>query len=291
MTLFNPRTPDNLTSPPESISMATKKDVATSQSVEDDPLSNLVKTLDKWSRIRGSQMKKLEEKEELLQKLSTSEVSLDTSQLLSMLARIQSSDFDESSAVKDAIQRLKGDIGKRDERYFTTVYKLVSEVLKLMKEDIALHRVCEYFATALLPHWKLLRGTPVYGEHCGGPNDKGADVLLCSSSDERIKVVVQVKGGQYFHTGKGNSIVLSLIGSCVYYGVTKGIIFSSESAEKLTGNTKRLIEILGMRGYRIECLFIEDIQDCVEQLDYHAKVAVLRRLHKLLKRQRHKRDT
>lgn len=123
-------------------------------------------------------------------------------------------------------------------------------------------QVWEYFAVALLPCFsrQLFGRGPVHAEHCGKVDDKGADVLLYYPP-EKLKAVVQVKRGKYFEKGKGNNVVLCLVGSCVYYGVHTGIIFSNESAEELKASTKELIEEFGKRGYTIKCLFKANIPE------------------------------
>lgn len=191
-----------------------------------------------------------------------------------------------------------------DKEIYSKVCKLMKEVSAKLMETVttavgnehdhqgpALHRVWEYFATALLPNCGLFGDNAVRAKHNGGPNDWGADVLLYSSQGEEEKLaVVQVKGGRYFQNGKGNSIVLCLVGSCVCYGVTEGIIFSSESDKKLTDKTEELIEEFKRRGYTIQCLFIEDILRHMKKpnaIPSHAKadvfLRILMRLHELLK--------
>ena len=221
---------------------------------------------------------------------------------------------------------------EHQETSFENVYILMKKILaELMNRNkiyegvwfevygrgTPMHRKWEYFATALLPRCKLFEDETAvyrYPEHCGGPNDKGTDVLLYSSrGSKKPEVVVQVKGGRYFESGKGNSIVLSLVGSCVYHGVRRGIIFSSESRAKLTQNTETFIEEFQeedteeetpeeeesseeeesteeedstegeeSKGYIIQCLFKKDIERLVNNLSTRDKAEVLKRFRSWL---------
>ena len=148
----------------------------------------------------------------------------------------------------------------------------------------SLPRVWEYFATALLQGYPRLFGVegPVTAEHSGGANDWGVDVHVYTQEPRRLIAVVQAKRGNFFSTGKGNSIVLSLIGSCVCFGTTRGIIFSNEHSADLTRQTRDLISTLGKKGYTVRCLFKNDIKKMVEKLRAKHVAAVLERLLTLL---------
>ena len=144
--------------------------------------------------------------------------------------------------------------------------------------------VWEYFATALLqesPEYFGVEG-PLTAEHSGKANDWGVDVHVYTQEPRRLIAVVQAKRGNFFSTGKGNSIVLSLIGSCVCFGTTRGIIFSNEPSarHRLKRNTCDLIKVLREKEYTVQCLFMDDIWKMVEELE--SKHAVLERFHTLL---------
>lgn len=214
----------------------------------------------------------------------------------------------EEAKLKSARSEHRHRVVEHHETSFENVYILMEKILtELMGENriyegvwfevygrgTPMHRKWEYFATALLPSCELFEDEKAvyrYAEHRGGRNDKGTDVVLYSTRNPvGLEVVVQVKGGRYFEGGKGNSIVLSLVGSCVYHRVRRGIIFSSESRAKLTQNTKTLIEDFQedteeeeSKGYIIQCLFKEDIERLVDNLSTRDKAKVLRRFRRRL---------
>ncbi len=122
----------------------------------------------------------------------------------------------------------------------------------------------EYFAAALLREMNHDKQYEVSGQS----NDKGADIKGYKNNE--IVEVGQVKMGlSYFQGGKGNSIVLQLVGTCVYFGVKKGIIISSESKESLTKNTQDIIDTIAKSdvAINIETIFIEDIEEIMKNGD------------------------
>ena len=181
---------------------------------------------------------------------------------------------------------------KESVKAFQDLHSIVEEISKITtvgnmwdpKYGATPALVWEYFATAFLPHcWGR---DDLYAEHIGGPNDMGADVLLYRKP-KQLKAVVQVKRGQYFEEGKGNSIVLGLVGSCVYYGVRRGIVVSNEVYEKLKDkkreNLKELIEEFEHRGYEIKCFFRCEIQNIVDKPSTRRKRKILMHFEELLR--------
>ncbi len=127
-----------------------------------------------------------------------------------------------------------------------------------------LAKAWEFVATVLLS--RLYRAKGLYAEHCGGRNDKGVDLLLRRRGTGELEAVVQVKRGRFFETGKGNSVVLCLVGSCVLHNVKEGVVFSNEEKDKLTKNTRELITQFEEQGYKIRCLFMDDIRSAVSDI-------------------------
>ncbi len=77
-------------------------------------------------------------------------------------------------------------------------------------------------------------------------------------------------GKSYFQGGKGNAIVLQLVGTCVLFDVKKGIIISSESKESLKKEKKKkLNEIIAeiaktKEAIQIETIFMEEIKEMLK---------------------------
>ena len=114
----------------------------------------------------------------------------------------------------------------------------------------------EVFASALLGEMDRSKRFEVSGQ----ANDRGADILAINRQGGMIFGVCQVKLGSYFSSGKGNGIVLQLVGTCVLFGVHNGIIISNESRSSLTKNTNKIIEEVAQKGYHIKTMFLEDIE-------------------------------
>lgn len=134
-------------------------------------------------------------------------------------------------------------------------------------------RFAEYYLrfinTGLLPQF--------YGEtviHTGKRNDRGVDVQ-CDWNGQRA--VVQVKRGSFFGTGKGNDIVLKLIGSMVISGATFGIIFTNESYETdVKADAKELIQIARNQNLNIYVLGITEILGFADKDDQSCKRLLLK---------------
>ena len=187
---------------------------------------------------------------------------------------------------KQKLQQVTDKIDEIDRKALELIQGHIDKIVSAedgRKHDEELHTTCaiawEYFATAFLQLVNKPKG--ITAEHCGKANDRGADVLL-RSPDSRLKAVVQVKRGKFFSKGKGNQIVLCLVGSCVYCGAKEGVVFSNESDKTLTDCTKETIRGLERGGYKIECYFIERIEREMESLSVLAKCKVLRKFLDLL---------
>ena len=114
----------------------------------------------------------------------------------------------------------------------------------------------------------------------GGANDKGVDCELKNGGE--TEVIIQVKCGKQLISGKGNSIVLQLAGSCLLKHVHRAFIFSSESSEYLSQHTRDIVEDLrNFYEYSIEisCYFFDDVhlelQDSLDRHDCNFAMAVL----------------
>ena len=114
----------------------------------------------------------------------------------------------------------------------------------------------------------------------GGANDKGVDCELKNGGE--TEVIIQVKCGKQLISGKGNSIVLQLAGSCLLEHVHKAFIFSSESREDLSLHTRDIVENLrNFCEYSIDisCYFFDDVhselQDSLDCHDCNFAMAVL----------------
>ena len=187
---------------------------------------------------------------------------------------------------KQKLQQVTDKIDEIDRKALELIQGHIDKIVSAedgRKRDEELHTTYaiawEYFATAFLQQVNKPKG--ITAEHCGRADDKGADVLL-RSPNSRLKAVVQVKLGKFFSKGKGNQIVLCLVGSCVYYGAKEGVVFSNESDKTLTDHTKETIRGLECGGYKIECYFIERIECEMESLSVLAKCKVLRKFLDLL---------
>lgn len=203
------------------------------------------------------------------------------------------------SAEQESVSKLSDDIAEKttevNMEVIETVIPLVKEISEMRVQGNVWNerfgttpaRVWEYFGTALLPYCSLFENDPVGAEHCGGVNDKGADILLHHPTiREERKAVVQVKRGKQFERGEGNTIVLCLIGTCVYYCVRTGIIFSNEQPSNLSQNTDELIQAYRNLRYEIRCYFKEEIYSLFKNLDTNTKVDVLVKLQELLRSNR-----
>lgn len=93
--------------------------------------------------------------------------------------------------------------------------------------------------------------------HSGRAGDRGVDIML--TDKDQKKVVVQVKTGNFFKDGKGNSIILQLIGSCVLHDATVGWVFCDRG--QLTRETEKVIQLFQSKGYAIRCFFREEIEN------------------------------
>ena len=115
----------------------------------------------------------------------------------------------------------------------------------------------------------------------GGANDKGVDCELKNGAGE-TEVIIQVKCGKQLISGKGNSIVLQLAGSCLLKHVHRAFIFSSESGDDFSLHTRDIVKKLhDFREYSIDisCYFFDDVhlelQDSLDCHDCNFAMAVL----------------
>lgn len=113
----------------------------------------------------------------------------------------------------------------------------------------------EVFASALLGEMDQLKTFQVNGQ----ANDQGADIIA-KDKNGKIVEVCQVKLGSYFQSGKGNAIVLQLVGTCFLFGVTRGIIFSNEPRNSLKEPTMVILREVARKGINITTMFREDIE-------------------------------
>ena len=189
----------------------------------------------------------------------------------------------EAMKLKGKIENLKSEISskqvvesklKRIIDYHKALLKTIWKYVEAILEQDEGNKKDKRFGTTPAIVWELF-ATALFeaegrvAEHCGGANDKGVDVLLYDKS-RKVEAVVQVKRGGYFGRGQGNSIVLSLIGSCVLYNVREGIIFCNEFRSALKQPTKNLIKEFSGQNYKVYCCFIENIWHKVKTLGFKA---------------------
>ena len=182
------------------------------------------------------------------------------------------------SVVDGDIRGLRGDIERQREEWSTKVEAFLDVMDRNISEwfenpaqanrknpffnYVTTARAFECFAAAFI-EWieKISPIESIRVELTGGANDKGVDCKLMK--DERLEAVIQVKCGKQFRNGKGNSIVLELAGSCLYYNVGKGIVVSSGKRAQFTENTKDIVTKLrgDQQKYKVEIsvYFFDDI--------------------------------
>lgn len=167
---------------------------------------------------------------------------------------------------RDLRKEIKGLRG----RFLEELKKLLNFVLDPSKVGNAKHdelggktpaAVWECFITALLQVDDTCNDSV---EHVGGANDVGIDILLRDIRAGTNTQVVQVKRGKFLSSGKGNAIVLQLVGSMVYYGVKKGALYCSEKRSVLTDHTKKVMKAFEEKGYTIRVFCKEDIELLLE---------------------------
>lgn len=184
----------------------------------------------------------------------------------------------EISVVDDDIRGLRDDIKRQREEWSTKVKGFLDVMENNISEwfknpahanwrnplfnNVTTARAFECFAAAFI-EWKEKISTHelIRVELTGGANDKGVDCKLMK--DDRLEAVIQVKCGKQFQSGKGNSIVLELAGSCLYNNVGKGIVVSSGKRAHFTENTKDIVTKLkgDQQQYKVEIsvYFFDDI--------------------------------
>lgn len=185
------------------------------------------------------------------------------------------------SVVDDDIRELRDEIERQQQECSTEVEGFLDVMEDNISKDISewfeypahankldplfnvtTARAFECFAAAFI-EWREKRSTreSIRVELTGGANDKGVDCKLMK--DGRLEAVIQVKCGKQFESGKGNSIVLELAGSCLYNNVGKGIVVSSEKRAQFTKNTKDIVTKLkdDQQQYKVEIsvYFFDDI--------------------------------
>lgn len=165
----------------------------------------------------------------------------------------------EEESLLEEIEELRGS-------FLEELKKLMSFVLDPSKVGNVKHdelggktpaAVWECFITALLQVDDHIVDSV---ERVGGANDVGIDILLRNIRAGTNTQVVQVKRGKFLSIGKGNAIVLQLVGSMVYYGVEKGALYCSENRSALTDRTKKVMKAFEEKGYTIRVFCKEDIE-------------------------------
>lgn len=185
----------------------------------------------------------------------------------------------EISVVDGDVRGLRGDIKRKQEEWSAKVKEFLNVMNRNISEwfgnpaqanrrnplfnNVTTARAFECFAAAFI-EWIEKRSTreSIRVELTGGANDKGVDCKLMK--DDGLEAVIQVKCGKQFESGKGNSIVLELAGSCLYNNVGKGIVVSSGERAHFTENTKGIVTKLkdDQQQYKVEIsvYFFDDIQ-------------------------------
>lgn len=182
------------------------------------------------------------------------------------------------SVVDGDIRGLRSDIKRKREEWSTKVKEFLDVMDRNISKwfgnpaqanrrnplfnNVTTARAFECFAAAFI-EWIEKRSTleSIRVELTGGANDKGVDCKLMK--DDGLEAVIQVKCGKQFESGKGNSIVLELAGSCLYNNVGKGIVVSSGKRAQFTKNTKDIVTKLkdDQQQYKVEIsvYFFDDI--------------------------------
>ncbi len=139
----------------------------------------------------------------------------------------------------------------------------------------------EVFAAALLGQMNH----DIHYNVSGQSNDKGADIKVRDKKGKLVEVCQVKLGSSHFQGGNGNAIVLQLVGTCAYFGVKKGIIFSSESRNSLSKNTQEIIDTIAKSevAIEIETIFIEDIKKKLK-LDIVKKAFILHHFNSAMKK-------
>ena len=138
-------------------------------------------------------------------------------------------------------------------------------------------RAFEFFAAAFIAWIEHCPLSSITVDVTGGANDRGVDGIL--KKDGEKEAVIQVKCGKFFKNGKGNSIVLQLVGSCLFHGVHRGIIVSNESSGQLKQSTKDIIHTLSSQQakyeIKIETFFLNNIVAAIkDKTDFETIVEI-----------------